>query len=97
MSKAIDVELRQTCAAYPEQYDAYVDGERVAYLRLRGGAFRVQCPHIEDMENGFLLSETVYQSACGGGEFSSDDQRRQELDAAKQAILAWIDRRDVDA
>ena len=31
--------LRNTCYACPEQYDAYQNGQRVGYLRLRHGYF----------------------------------------------------------
>lgn len=34
--------LDRTCFACPEQYDAYLDGEYVGYLRLRHGTFRVE-------------------------------------------------------
>jgi hypothetical protein len=94
-----DMEVRfvQTCESHPEQYDAYIGEERVAYLRLRHGYFSVKCPHIEDVEHGFLLNETVYHASVGGGEFDSQEERDRELAAAKAAILEWIDRRDVDA
>jgi hypothetical protein len=40
MKDAIDpdaIELRQTCEACPEQYDAYLGDNRIGYLRLRYG------------------------------------------------------------
>lgn len=36
--------LVQTCEACPEQYDAYLDGGKVAFLYLRHGLFFVECP-----------------------------------------------------
>ena len=42
----IMIELKQTCAWCPEQYDAYSNGKIVGYLRLRSGRFTVECPHV---------------------------------------------------
>ena len=36
------VKLVKTCGACPEQYDAYIDGECLGYLRLRHGYFKVE-------------------------------------------------------
>lgn len=91
---AADVRLVLTCESHPEQYDAFIGDERVAYLRLRGGLFRVQCPHIDDDQLGFLLNETVYAAAVGDNEFHSETQRRLELGAAKEAIAGWYARKD---
>lgn len=43
-----DIILKQTCFAYPEQYDAIdgITGERVGYLRLRHGHFTVEVPDV---------------------------------------------------
>lgn len=45
------VELQQTCGACPEQYDAYIDGIEIGYLRLRHGYFRAE-----------YLGKTVYDA-----------------------------------
>lgn len=37
-------DLVRTCYACPEQYDVYLDGEELAYLRLRHGSFYAQAP-----------------------------------------------------
>lgn len=105
-TRASDVTLKQTSSAFPEQYDAYVDGKVVAYLRLRSGPFTVQCPHpytnedqsrIDGFIDGFL-SETVYiADDVGYGEFDDEETRERELGKAREAIAAWVDRRDVDA
>ena len=77
-----EIELRMTCGACPEQYDAFLDGRRVGYLRLRHGAFRVDCP-----ECG---GETVYTAApVGDGEFEPEERDRF-LEAAKTAICGWL-------
>lgn len=84
------IRLVKTSTAYPEQYDAYVGEKRVAYFRLRGGMFTVKCPHIEDVELGFILNETVHARYCGDGEFYSETQRRLEFEDAKAAVDAWL-------
>jgi hypothetical protein len=43
-SKINGVELKRTCHACPEQYDACMNGKAVGYLRLRHGHFTVSCP-----------------------------------------------------
>lgn len=83
------VELRQTCEACPEQYDAYIDGDRVGYLRLRWGYFSVECPWV----NG----EQVYEADIGGGytgSFESNEQRAEQLRAACAAISRWYESRE---
>lgn len=76
MSKIV---LKLTCGACPEQYDAFLDGKQVGYLRLRHGEFRVDYP-----ECG---GETIYRaSPKGDGAFDSDE-RDYYLRFAVDAIL----------
>jgi hypothetical protein len=62
------IRLEQTCIACPEQYDAFVDGRQVGYLRLRHGHFRVHYPDVG--------GEIVYQSHPSGDGMFGDDERR---------------------
>jgi hypothetical protein len=73
------IELIQTCGACPEQYDAYINGEKVGYLRLRHGVFTVDYP---DCGGKRLITE--YPD--GDGIFTYDE-RDEYLTRAKQAIL----------
>lgn len=58
------VDLVQTCGACPEQYNAYIDGEEVGYLRLRHGYFSVDYKDVE-----------VYSAnPDGDGCFTSDER-----------------------
>ncbi len=71
------VKLVQTCGGCPEQYDGYIDGECVAYLRLRHGSFRAE-----------YKDEVVYRAQPrGDGVFDSDEERRHCLNEACRAIL----------
>jgi hypothetical protein len=75
------VKLFQTCGACPGQYDAYIDGVMVGYLRLRWGHFTVECPDV----NG----ELVYSSKPEGDGLFAEDEREQELNNATAAIKGW--------
>lgn len=80
-----DIELIQTCSAFPEQYDAKLDGEEVGYLRLRWGYFTVTCPGVRGI--------VVYECEIGhdlSGMFENDRQRRKKLKKARMAIAKWI-------
>jgi hypothetical protein len=78
------IRLVETCWSHAEQYDAFLDGRQVGYLRLRHGQFRVGCP-----ECG---GETVYQSEpIGDGEFEADE-RETELMKARACIATWLPR-----
>lgn len=81
-------ELRETCGACPEQYDVYRDGEKVAYLRLRHGAFRADVPN-----SG---GTTVYYSDAveGDGAFK-DHERDRFLHLACEAIWNHYSRRQI--
>lgn len=79
------IRLVKTCSRMPEQYDAYIGEESVGYLRLRHGYFSVECPGPCD--------DLVYEaSPVGHGEFE-DDERDLHLSKAKEAIMAWVERR----
>jgi len=76
------VRLVLTCGACPEQYDAFVGEERVAYLRLRHGYFYASCPWVE--------GETVYESNTRGDGIFDSEEREKELKAAVAAIKTWL-------
>lgn len=69
------IELVQTCGACPEQYDAYLNGQNVGYLRLRHGFFYAQC-------NG----ETVYEAHPRGDGCFDSEERTFYLNRAVEAI-----------
>lgn len=79
----LGVDLRMTCGACPEQYNAYIGDKQVGYFRLRHGSFRVDYP-----ECG---GETVFYSSNvkGDGVFE-DDEREYFLTKGVIAILDII-------
>jgi len=77
----MNIYLKETCFACPEQYDAIdIDtGENVAYLRLRHGYFYVDCP---------WGGERVFESyPKGDGRFIDEYERKRNLERAERAIL----------
>lgn len=76
------IELRQTCHACPEQYDAFVCDRQVGYLRLRHGHFTVEVPDC----NGTL----VYEAEPNGDGIFEPDEREKYLSAAIAMIQAAI-------
>ena len=73
------IELVQTCGACPEQYDAFIDGKQVGYLRLRHGYFTVQYPNVG--------GELVYEAETKGDGLFEDDEREGHLIAARLRLI----------
>lgn len=70
------IRLEQTCIACPEQYDAYIGGEILGYLRLRHGWFYAE-----------YRDEVVYETRTkGDGAFYDEEERHKELGRALNAI-----------
>lgn len=70
-------ELVQTCGACPEQYDVFLDGKQVGYLRLRHGYFSASVPG--------CMGEHVYGSGgmIGDGAFESEERMRFLTEAVR--------------
>jgi hypothetical protein len=66
----------------PEQYDVFLDGKDVGYVRLRHGCFRVDMNHCGDP--GY---KTVYEgSPDDDGCFTTDTERMKFLTAGIEAL-----------
>lgn len=74
-----DYQLDQTCDACPEQYDVYLDGREVGYLRLRHGYFRAEYT----ADGG---DEIVYEASPEGDGIFEPEERNYYLNRAIQAI-----------
>jgi len=79
---AAEIDLRETCGACPEQYDAYIGELQVGYLRLRHGTFTVSVPDAG--------GETPYIDYPTGDGCFEDSERDHFLDEAKRAIADWL-------
>lgn len=78
---AVAIELKRTCMAMPEQYEAFRDGRQIGYLRLRHGFFRASYPD-------HTASVDVYGTGVrGDGSFYDDEEREHELRAAVVELL----------
>lgn len=75
--------LVRTCYACPEQYDVFLGGMQVGYLRLRHGYFYADTPDV----GGTTVYET--EDVIGDGIFDSTE-REKHLGAAIDAIHAHL-------
>lgn len=66
------LEFKLTCLACPEQYDVFLDGVQVAYVRLRHGFLRVWVPDCDDDDN--LIYTHEFDDGWKGT-FDSDEER----------------------
>lgn len=80
--------LEQTCYACPEQYDVFLDGEQVGYLRLRHGVFR--CDYLA------CGGKTLYYAYCDSDGIFSDEERNEYIPKAIHAIANKLNIRDYD-
>lgn len=71
--------LKRTCDFCPEQYDVYLDGRIVGYLRARHGFF--YCRYYSDLDE-----EIVYFSNIKGDGCLEDNERDFHLKEAISAI-----------
>ena len=65
----------------PEQYDVYLDGNEIGYLRLRHGHFRAETP---------FGGQVVYTAEPEGDGCFEDHERDQYLAAAIKAIDDYL-------
>jgi len=75
----VALELKRTSYAMPEQYEAFLDGRQVGYLRLRHGTFRAHYP--DHMAPPVYIAETMGSASFDGRE------REQQIRAALVEIL----------
>lgn len=78
-------EFRETCGACPEQYDVYLEGKQVGYVRLRGGFLRCAYPDCGQ--------ETIYEYGFTDnwmGCFDSNEQRDFHIDLIAQLLYNRI-------
>jgi hypothetical protein len=78
-------ELVLTCSACPEQYDVFLAGEQVGYLRLRHGFFTVEYPDCG--------GEIIYEAQPNGDGLFDSDERAFYLDEAMTALKTHINSR----
>ena len=82
---SVKINLVKTCDACPEQYDAYINGLQVGYIRCRWGEITVKCPDAQ--------GETVYHSITDGYGKLLDTERDTQLEMCIKAIERWNERK----
>ena len=71
-----------TCDSHPEQYDVLLNGQIIAYIRLRYSSLTVECPDV----GGEIIMHKFVQ---GGGEFLASE-RMPIMAAVLNAIMEHI-------
>jgi hypothetical protein len=74
-------DLLLTCYACPEQYDVFLEGTQIGYLRLRHGSFAVSYPDV----GGTL----VYQAYTKGDGMFYEEEREHYLIHAVEALIHY--------
>lgn len=75
----------QTCEACPEQYDVFLDGDLVGYVRLRWGELYCTYPNV--------MGKQVYTYSMGDGitgAFRTDDERNFHLEEIAKSLYNVI-------
>lgn len=79
-TEILGCKLVRTCSACPEQYDVFLEGEEVGYLRLRHGTFRAYYPN-------WMSDEVVYLANPEGDGVFTPEEREDYLTRAIEALL----------
>jgi len=88
--KAVYFEFIGTCVACPEQYDVYLEGRQVGYVRLRWASLSCVYPDVGG-ENIYNFSWYGDSSNDGyKGEFANDDERKYHLELIAKALYNRI-------
>lgn len=74
-----------TCGACPEQYDVFLEGKMVGYIRMRHGTFTVD-------STGDNTTHLFSAYPKGDGCFQNDEERQFYLDLAVKAIDLYRER-----
>jgi hypothetical protein len=80
--KLEDIQLKEGCGACPEDYEAYLNGKQVGYLRLRWGTYRVFYKDFGEM--------LVYYAYPKGHGVFYPDEREYYLDNGKKALIDYL-------
>ena len=94
----LELDFVKTCECFPEQYDVYINHERVAYIRLRNGILEVHPYELQQCTkgNGEMLRYEIdwdtyiyyHEFAEPIGEFYED--RDRFIDDISENIIEYI-------
>lgn len=86
LKQSIVKKIKMTSVGFPEQYECFDEyGNQVAYLRLRYGAFTVECP---DIDGTLVYAE--FNRIKGYGNFDNTAERIYQLKHAFDAIDSYF-------
>lgn len=95
----MELEFDRTCFACPEQYDVYDGDEKVGYVRLRHGYFRVEAYDIKVFGRDFNYEihphdlepeEVGLPDHASDGAFDNYEARDAYLTIANRKIVEFI-------
>ena len=78
------IKLLQTCGACPEQYDAYIDGESIGYLRLRHGYFYAE--YCDTQQKSIVVFNG---NPLGDGSFDEEERDKWLRLACAEIVKAY--------
>lgn len=81
-------EIKQTSAAFPEQYELFDEhNDQIGYIRIRHGEFTVWAP---DLFKDLLLKEQL-EVCFGMGNFRTEEERIEKLKEAIDFINGYYE------
>lgn len=90
--KTANFEFVCTCYACPEQYDVFLEGKQVGYVRLRWAGLRCYYPDVGDDSVYVYIYQWYGEEGLYGdkGEFADDNERKYHLELIAQALYNKI-------
>jgi len=90
----IEIKLRQTCSACPEQYWAYIGARVIGYIRLRFG--HLTCEYLPNgnpqlTDDDVMVLEHFWDGDEYKGRFDNEEERQEWLNKCKEALLKQIE------
>ena len=83
-----DVTLLKTCDMCPEQYDAFINSDKIGYIRLRHGHFSCDyLPSGELGEDNIRLYDFIFENDGYKGAFDTEEEREKYLDICKEKLF----------
>lgn len=85
--KDYNLKFKLTSIASPEQYDVFLDGKQVAYVRLRCGNLTVEYPDV----NGKEIYYHKFKDNSLKGSFKDKEERKRFIEIISERIKLWIE------
>lgn len=76
----------------PEQYDVFLNGKQVAYVRLRWGYLSVDCPGSGDIDDSKEIYSYEFEDDMKGS--FTTEERKKYFGIISQRIKLWIEEQE---